>query len=298
MKKFIIVVAWPLSLFSQKLIPPKSNLTDRVIINKWIHAVVNIEARNRNQISSGTAIFVSINNRNYLLTARHVLHDPFSLDSNKITDKLILIENYTERDEGDRYDSARNSYTFVGDMHFLMFNIKPLNHRPPYLFSTIKEDLAIIDLGQEIGGQSFANTLFKRGYRPITLNDIDTTCDIKYGDRIFAVGFPQESEVDTNHIGPVLKYRSRFVSIPIVSEGILNGRFDSLYFDAYLSIYHGFSGGPIIRNNKLMGIVHGSDPKLNKTTSSQLPFYVFFQLSLIRSNLIMPLIRRLRYQHF
>jgi len=94
------------------------------IIRKWTTAIINIEVRNRNIVSSGTAIFLSYKDSNYLLTARHILYDPFSRDTNKITDKMILIENLTQRDIADKYDSARKTYTWIGDYHFLLFSLK------------------------------------------------------------------------------------------------------------------------------------------------------------------------------
>jgi hypothetical protein len=242
--------------------------------------------------SAGTALYLSYNNKNYLLTARHVIYDATSADTNKIANMIILIENYTERDIKDTFYADRNSYTFVGDYHFLVFN-SSIKNRPPYLFSSVNEDLALIDLSDGIMGLSFNNTLGKRGYRPISINDIDTLCKIEYGQNIMAVGFPLESEVDTNRTSPVLDFRSRFVSLPIISEGITNGKYNDIYFDAFLWVYHGFSGGPIIRNNKLIGIVHGFDLPFYTTNSAQLPYYRWFGLLLIKSSLIMPLLRKM-----
>ena len=109
-----------------------------------------------------------------------------------------------------------------------------------------------------------------------------------------AVGYPAESEVDTNKIGPLLRFKSRAISLPMVTEGTTNGISDNLYFDANLFVYHGFSGGPIIKNNQLVGIVHGGYPQANTKHSKQLPFYLKLKLQLIKSTHIMQLLRQLK----
>lgn len=270
-----------------KQLPIDSSTT----ITKWTNAVINIEARNNGQIASGSAIFMIYHDRLLLLTARHVVHDWTSTDPNKISDMIVLIENLTERDIKDTYDSARNSYTFVGDFHFLFFG---RSSESRWAFSSIEKDLAVIDLSVGIPAQSFANTLFKRGYRPIFVKDIDTLCNIKEGDKIMAVGYPVESEVDTNKAGPLLKFTSRFISLPMVTEGTTNGISDNIFFDANLFVYHGFSGGPIIKNNQLIGIVHGGYPQPTRKQSKQLPLYLKLQLQLIKSTHIMQLLRQLK----
>lgn len=277
-------------LLFPKVVLCQMAINNSTIIKKWTNAVINIEVRNKGQIASGSAVFLTYNNRLLLLTARHVVHDWTSADSNKITDMIILVESFTERDIKDIYDSARKTYTFVGDFHFLTFG-RGTGMR--WAFSSKAVDLAVIDLSNDVPGQSFANTLFIRGYRPIFVQDIDTLCNIKEGDKIMAVGYPVESEVDTNKAGPLLKFRSRFVSLPMLTEGTTNGISDDLYFDANLFVYHGFSGGPIIKNNQLVGIVHGGYPHPIQKQSGQLPLYLRLQLQLIKSTHIMPLLRQL-----
>jgi len=270
-------------------------LSEDSILKKWLPAVINIEARNLKSASSGTAIFLKDNDKNYLLTARHVVFNDESQDTNAICDKIFLIENGTERDKNKKTYDANGNVFVNGDEWNLLMNVGAgMAYGHSYIFSSVEHDLAIIDLNDPLLGSKFVHTLLKRGYKPISITDIDSVCNVLDNEKILAIGFPDQSIVDTNPNTPILNWSSKLITIPIVAIGTTKKVNADYYFDATISIYHGFSGGPIIRNNKLIGIVHGIGNTVNKTASNRLNYYLTEHLILIKSSLIIPLFRELR----
>jgi len=146
--------------------------------------------------------------------------------------------------------------------------------RAPYTFldpqlnpNSILKDIAIISLDQR--NSEFADELIRKGYKPITIEDVADGPSSE-GAEIFSVGYPQTSLIGKL---PKSKYlaawSSAFISLPIFSFGRVAMLSDHLdYFWSDISIYPGNSGGPVIENGKLVGIVS----KQASVESSRIPF--------------------------
>ena len=122
-----------------------------------------------------------------------------------------------------------------------------------------EKDLVIYELSRF--DQQFISSILYKNYVPINISDIDSACDLNEGDKITAIGFPDESYVSVLPMDDRERgWNSNRLVVPSVTYGTiaLNTK-SNFYFDANIFVYHGFSGGPIIRNNKLIGIVHGAD---------------------------------------
>lgn len=142
----------------------------------------------------------------------------------------------------------------------------------------------------------FLRTLYKRGYEPISLDDIDTVFNPNKKEEIIAFGFPMESVVAL-HQYPLSFYtiRSQQISIPMVSTGFYLNDYGTSAFEGSIFVYHGFSGGPVVQNNKLIGIVSkGVFPRKEVlSTKKNLNSYLLSQTVFAKSTLILPLLKQL-----
>jgi len=189
----------------------------------------------------GTAIFFEKDGNRYLLTARHVLNDG-SEGKDDIFETIFRVPSLDE--------SLSSKLNVCENLQYLGLG---LNGSMPYSFSEPKIDLAIISL---IGIYSkFGDELIKFGYKPITLEDISGE-PTNEGAEIFTTGFPNTSLVGTISHQVLKDWQSNYYSLPISSFGKVSMLHNSLnYFWGDISIYPGNSGGPVIENNKLVGIV-------------------------------------------
>jgi hypothetical protein len=148
----------------------QTRATNDAIIKKWTHSVINIQGvetqedieeklfdsvRHR-KISanraaeiedsaeyysprfSGTAIFLLIGDRHYLLTARHVIVDPNAHDTTSLFQKIFVVPN--KIDEGNTPSDD--------DPAFLMNLSAGVNWGQPYRISSFHDDWGIISLDE------------------------------------------------------------------------------------------------------------------------------------------------------
>jgi len=125
----------------------------------------------------------------------------------------------------------------------------------PYTFSAPELDLALISLDQRHG--RFAEELLALGSAPVSTGDIADGPESE-GQEVFTIGFPTSTAL----IGQVSQHpasahwSSSYFSLPVASFGRLSMLHDALpFFWADLSIYPGNSGGPLIANGRLVGVV-------------------------------------------
>jgi hypothetical protein len=90
-------------------------------------------------------------------------------------------------------------------------------------------------------------------------------------------------------------FQSNNVTIPIVSVGkTLEGKWPAQYVISDVFVYHGNSGGPLIHNNKVIGIVHGANLEIRQASGTRLRSYYFLNGNqFIKARYIMPLLREL-----
>jgi hypothetical protein len=127
----------------------------------------------------------------------------------------------------------------------------------PYTFSAPDSDIAIISLDQR--NKSFADDLISEGYKPISENDI-AKAPSKEGALVYTVGYPSCESL----IGQISRnpgeghWSSSYYSLPAFSFGRVSMLHKALsYYWVDMSIYPGNSGGPVIEEDRLVGIVSG-----------------------------------------
>jgi len=240
--------------------------------DEFIRASQEIERGNRDKRYQGTAIFLEHEGRHYLLTSRHVLFDELSA-KRMLKEELERLQGApaTFRDSvlKSAYERAQNTIFSVifrvpsvneileeqveKQRAFLMNLAAGPDWIHSYTFSNPTIDLAIISLNQR--NTDFVKELKSLGYQPIHLNDISDQPSSEGAD-VFIVGYPSFSSIFRKELTSA--WSSSFASVPNYAFGKVSMLHDKLYFFwCDMSVYPGFSGSPVIEDNKLVGIVSG-----------------------------------------
>jgi hypothetical protein len=236
---------------------------------------------------SGTAIFFKYENIHFLITARHVLEDSHFPQPGWPYNQIFFPENYNIV-----------SGNFAPAFLYLM----PLDtnlHVANFIFSPKDTDVAIVALDAydyETGISNIPKILKERGYEPISIDDIDTIDRTHSGDLTYSIGFPELSMIGKKpSIDTFAIFQSNTVTLPVVSVGkAIMTRHATPYIISDVFVYHGNSGGPLIQNNKLVGIVHGPNLELRQLGGTRLKSYYFLNGNqFIKAKYILPLLREL-----
>ncbi|AKF30739.1 serine protease [Bacillus velezensis] len=200
------------------------------------HVVPIVGVDKRNVEHTGTAIFLEHKNKQYLLTAKHVVVD----EHNKEIYSLICkIRSFGESNK----DKHKNS---IENLQKEKSVTKPFASES----NDFTTDLTIISLNTN-ATQNFNEFLLSRGYKPLNIKEISDE-PINEGDEILTIGYPYKiSDVDallSNGVG----------YLPLVSFGRVAMQHRDLEF-MWGDIFNhpGMSGGPIICKNKLVGVAVG-----------------------------------------
>jgi len=240
---------------------PESDLIERRIA-LWREGFRNIRSR-------GTALFIKHQAGRYLVTARHVLFDEVGakgmLDllhgASGISPEGAQTQWASQYVEDQIYNvifrvpSPTELADRKYDQSYLMNLGAGIPSMRPYTFSTPELDLAVISLGMK--RERFGDELEAAGYAPISMDDIADGPTDECVD-VLTVGYPEAiSVIGERNLHPAERnWSSSSLSLPVFSFGKVAMLSDKLdFFWADMSIYPGNSGGPVIENEKLVGIV-------------------------------------------
>ena len=233
------------------------------MLGKWKNAVINLDCK----IQRGTALFISHESKKYLVTAKHVVWDIESAEK-EFNDEVWMLLSWPDSRKHYLLDSAKEKYH--NRIFWKIFLVNPFGKglilenlrisevgtpdTAPYTFDH-EHDLAIISLNQT--NSQFTDKLLELGYEPIPSSDISDGPS-EEGVDVFTVGYPVDvSEYDEFELPKAVEnHASKFISIPNFAFGRVSQLKDNLnYFWVDMSVYPGNSGGPVIENDKLVGIV-------------------------------------------
>ncbi|SFQ56225.1 trypsin-like peptidase domain-containing protein [Parafilimonas terrae] len=276
------------------------SLRNRKINEKQFDSLMNIinQPPYLNAWASGTGIFIQKDSLYYLITAKHVLIDPSENYKDYVFRKLFIRENPTTTQNHYKpitIDKFGNTY--LTDDYSLEIRVVNDTHPSGRSFAATSdyEDLIIISLNGCYNGKEVIKGLINKGYKPIDLRDIDTIGKNSSNEEIYSFGFPKESEViQTKNLPRAMaNWESDIETLPFVSKGrFVKNIPKTPFFEAEIFTYHGISGGPIVKNNKLIGITHGFALDTiynNKILSGYLLYHSLF----IKSSLIIPLLSKI-----
>lgn len=243
----------------------KKEITQEQFIQDSIHHSRDIRYH-------GTALFVAHHGKRYLITARHVVFDEnsaireFREEENKIKSwpqdrKAEMLRSAQERLSDRifnmifRVPSLDEMLTISSNTHREFLMNLGAGGPTTYTFSTPDFDLAVISLDQR--KSRFAEELTKVGYVPIDSGFIGEGPEAE-GDDVFTVGYPSATALlgQVNLQQEMLNWSSSYFSLPVFAFGKVSMVSNQLpFFWADMSIFPGNSGGPVIWNGKLIGIV-------------------------------------------
>lgn len=219
----------------------------------------------------GTALLITHAGRRYLLTARHVLWDERSAKRELEEEIQRLLSKPEEMRQyfiqSAREHSASRIFGIIfrvpsvdeilakrENQEFLMNLGAGTPSSAPYTFN-VDQDLALISLDQR--PSDFADELKELGFVPIDSSEIADGPDHE-GQEVFTIGFPSS----TSLIGQITQHpasahwSSRHFSLPVSTFGRVSMLHQILpFFWADMSIYPGNSGGPVVANERLVGVV-------------------------------------------
>lgn len=222
----------------------------------------------------GTAIFIIHNKKRYLLTARHVLFDERSA-KREAQEDVTRYESFPQHMRD--FLLAESNERNLNRIFNIVFRVPSLDEALtvkdfeettclmnlgagtsmtlPYTFSSPDLDLALISLDQR--DKDFADELIERGYIPIP-SELISDGPSSEGAEVFSVGFPGATSLiaQINQHPASAHWSSNYVSLPVFSWGRVSMLHSQLpFYWCDMSIYPGNSGGPLIENGKLVGIV-------------------------------------------
>jgi hypothetical protein len=297
---------------------------DRTQLNRWKKAVVHLEAATNSMSSDelhvalhairakhprvelameeesklfrsifracrkqGTALFLEHQNKRYLVTARHILHNQEEAKSvmqrwdaeHRIGSVYMLPDGRAvqnpERDKEWRDWKQASADKLVYEIIFRVPRLEEFtqrNVRPQFLhtlplwmeverditFSSPDLDVAVVSLNHPKDPIRFGDELVERGYNPVKLGDIEDEPWAE-GDEVFTVGFPSKISAVPKEQEPWNEaWSSEYVSMPAYAFGRVSMLNDRLpYFWCDMTIFPGNSGGPVIKGGNLVGIVTG-----------------------------------------
>lgn len=293
---------------------PRNNLSsDPASIARWKRAVIHLEVAEdslsiRNRLDSlralldvdpqdrdemerlsllgnrdarwhGAALFVSRNERRYLLTARHVVYAELGAQR-ALEEKLQWIESggaatppeWKEKLRKEAREERRDEICSMifrapsleellsgwdpNRAEFLMSLGAGTSGTVPFTFSDPELDLAVISL--DARDARFADQLIAAGYVPISYDEIEDAPSAE-GAEVFVVGYPAPSFVHTLDLSAGQSvWSSKHVSLPTFAFGRIAMLSEHLpYFWADINVTPGNSGGPVVEEDRLVGIVSG-----------------------------------------
>jgi hypothetical protein len=234
------------------------------------------ELHSRKNRFTGTAIFIEHNSLKYLVTARHVVYDakfsiPLAIPPQMNEQGQGVLAKIREREEKitetaifpiiflvpSLDDFAAGSTSPSGE--FLMNLMAGPYAVAAYTYSRPNLDIAVISLDHGEVTKRFAETLLSRGYRPVSIEDISDGPSTENSE-VFSVGYPESvSTWERSALHPAeYEWRAGIFSLPAFSYGhvaMLHPKLPLFWCD--LSIYPGNSGGPVVENGRMVGIVLG-----------------------------------------
>jgi len=128
-----------------------------------------------------------------------------------------------------------------------------------YTYSASELDLAVISLSRARRNRSaeeFLDAMIAEGYEPIPTSLIaDGPSGV--GADIFTMGFPGTATVGYRSLHPASQvWQSSQMSLPVASWGRVAMDHEALpHFWADMTIYPGNSGGPVVEDGRLVGVV-------------------------------------------
>jgi len=203
----------------------------------------------------GTGLMIADGTKWYLVTAKHIIKaTELSNGAETITDQLFIRSAAT--------DKKTNEIP-------LLSLTSGLTKYKPFVLSSDKEDLVIISF-QKSDYKANVTYMKQIGVVPIPVQDIASAED---SGNVFTIGFPALAGSTKAEVS--------------------NGKITS-NFIAEIAVYPGNTGGPVIKNNKLVGILSYQAGVVTNIDAAMHPFAKANSATVVKASFILPFLRKLQ----
>jgi len=286
-------------LFCSKSLCFSQTTKERQLLSKWEKAVLNLETErriynlhkidsllkvgetknfnkfqmdsirnllNHTITSTGTAIYVQFNKKKYIVTAKHVISDEVLVDQKRYESRTG-IANWDTLDAIAPRVSVRTPFKYFTDSSKINnFAVLPNSFYRgflPFFFisDSTGDGIEVISL-QDKNFRILDSVIITDGYQPIDISGLINSEEINILDEVYSIGYPEGVSI-VGHIKQApnfqISQQLEFVK-PFTVKGnvaMYDKKIEHYFVD--LTIISGNSGGPIIKNGKLIGIVSGTN---------------------------------------
>lgn len=286
-KATINILCYPEEVRKKLLLLDDALALDRIDSTQYEIYVQNLI----NLAKTGTAIWLAYQEYNFLVSARHVLEDKTNCVGCSYNQIIIVESDTASSIDLDMYhrQHQRNYIFEIGhDIDMVIVDNPNL-----YKFSSVKDDLGVINLDSAYYAYGLLPFLRRSGYEPVKIDDIDTKFRVKPKDAIIAIGYPEKSIIRMKSNDDIPSdyalITSPIFTLPVVSRGmVFDVQKGQNMFLADIFTYHGFSGGPVInKKGKLIGLTQGLKMPI---VSLENRSYLDWSGRFIKASLIIPLL--------
>lgn len=220
------------------------------------------------QIKTGTALYASYKGDDYLITAKHVIFDPISASQKEYENKHRL-NSWDTLDAIFPRISVRTPFDYFSSQHQVnefgvIYNNFSKEQRP-YLFisDSTGDGIGILSLKGRYWN-SLDTLLKKNGYTPVPIEGAVSNSELQDLQVVYSIGYPEGVSVvlRANFPPNVVTAQLPDIVMPVTVEGRISMYSPNIqHFYVDLTVYPGDSGSPVIKDDKLIGLISG----LNKT---------------------------------
>lgn len=213
----------------------------------------------------GTAFLINDGAKMYMVTAKHLIVSKEKTDGMEDLNSLIV-------GKVNLNGQISNDINMIGLTYYF-------GRQPTFAFSSDKDDVAVISFASK-NFKNYADYLKLIGCVAIPLQAIATTDDINNGDELTTAGYPATSFTDRS-------------TATTTGKAEKNDKASST-FNAKISITPGYSGGPVFKGNKLVGLISYPDDITSNADVSKKPYKKVSSATVIKASVILSVLKDLQ----
>jgi S1-C subfamily serine protease len=215
----------------------------------------------------GTGLLIADGTKIYLITAKHLVKATEKLGTGleTVNDLITIKSNINGKKSND-----------VSLMNLANNDV----HIRPFVFSDDQNDLGIISF-QKSNYKAIVAYMKQMGCVPVPVQAIDNLVAVNPGEDVLTVGFPALPGKEAN-------------SQVVTTGKIIAANKAGADITLDLKVYPGNSGGPIIKGNKLIGILSYQSGIKNNVDAGMHPYEKASATTAIKASYLLPLLKKLQ----
>ena len=213
----------------------------------------------------GTAVLISDGDKMYMVTAKHLIISKENTDGKEDLNPLIVGKATIN-------GQLSNDINMVGLTNFFA-------RQTTFAFSNDKDDVAVISFASK-NFKNYADYLKSIGCVPIAIENVVAPEYVNDGETLLTVGYPAPSFTDR--------------SISTSTGRARTGNQPVQNFKLNASVTPGYSGAPVFKGNKLVGIITYPAGVTSNLDVSKKPYDKASSATVIKSSVILGVLRDLQ----